>query len=373
MRSVRSLLPITSALLILVIARAHADYVVLKSGERVEGKIEEENDKTVTLQVQISPSISDDRVIQKSDVVKISKTSADDEAYQTVMNLQPGQNSLSSAQYAQILAYLNAFVSKYPKSSHVEEINGTIKTFATEQKRVDEGEVKMRGTWLTKEQVAVQRVQVSGAFAFENMKSQSASGDFVGALDSFVQIEKTYVGASTYPEAIELAKQILARLAPQVETALVNEKINKQGLEKGWKDATPKDRAEMKQSYARDQAQAEAAAAYSEKIGAWPPFRKDSAKCLKALQTKIATEYTRLLGLPLSSLLQSVALSDKAARQVVIGQGAEAKVELKEALTLWPANEAAKRLQDELAQVKVAPATPTPPPPAAAPAKTARP
>jgi len=55
----------------------------------------------------------------------------------------------------------------------------------------------------------------------------------------------------------------------------------------------------------------------------------------------------------------------------VTGGDAEAKAALKTALTLWPANEAAKRLQEELAQIKIAPATPAPPPatptPAAAP------
>jgi hypothetical protein len=373
MRSVRSLLRLTSALSIFLIASAHADYVVLKSGERVEGKIAEETDKTVTVQVQVSPAITDDRVIQKTDIVKISKASADDEAYKAIMNLQPGQNSLSSAQYTQILGYLNAFVTKFPKSPHADEINGTMKTFAVERKRVDEGEIKMRGAWLTKEQVAIQRVQVGGEFAFENMKSQSASGDFVGALDSFIQIEKTYVGASTYPEAIELAKQVIARLSPLVDAAIVNEKIDKQNLEKGWKDGTPKDRAEMKQAYAQSQAQAEAAAAYAAKIGAWPPFRKDSVKCLTALKTKIPTEYTRLLGLPVANFKQSVALSDKAVQQSAAGLEPEAKALVKEALALWPANEAAKRLGEELAQTKVAPATPTPPPPAAAPAKPARP
>jgi len=375
MRPLRYLLPITSALSILI-SSAHADFVTLKSGERVEGKIEEENDKTVTIQVQVTPSISDDRIIQKSEIVKISKTAADEIAYQSLMNLQPGPNSLSSAQYAQIIAYLNAFAAKYPTSSHLEEIKGTSKNFEEEKKHVDAGEVKMNGEWLTRAQAQIQRVQVGGVFAYENMKSQSANGDFVGALDSFVQIEKTYVGARTYPDAIELAKQVIAKLQPQVEKAIVNEKIAKQDLEKGWKDAGPKDRAEMMQSYQRDQTRAEASAKYAEQTGGWPPFAKDSEKCLKALETKIGAEYARLVGLQVASFRQSVELSDQAARQAASGENIEAKAALKEALTLWPANEAAKRLQDELAQVKAtptpAPATPVPAPapktPAAPPA-----
>ena len=373
MRSLRYLLPITSALSILI-ASAHADFVVLKSGERVEGKIESEDDKAVTIQVQISASISDDRVIPKSDIAKISKTAADEVEYLTIMNLQPGSNSLSSAQYTQIITYLNGFVAKYPTSSHAAEIRQTIIGFEAEKKRVSVGEVKMNGEWLSREQVRIQRVQVGGVFAFENMKSQSASGNFVGALDSFVQIEKTYTGARTYPDAIELAKQVIVQLRPLVETAIINEKFAKEALEKGWKDAGAKDRADMKASYDRDQAQAEASAKSAEQSGGWPPFRKDSEKCLKALQTKIGTEYTRLLGLQVGTFRESVELSDQASRQIASGQIPEAKVALKEAATLWPANEAAKRLQEELTLVKVVPATPTPPVPATpTPAATPKP
>jgi hypothetical protein len=371
MQSLRHLLSFTSAFLILV-GSAQADFIILKSGERVEGKIEDENDKSVRIEVQISPSISDDRVIQKADIVKVSKTAPDEEAYQSVMNVQTGANSLAPAQYARVIAYLNAFVAKYPTSSHATEIKQTIKGFEADKKRVDAGEVKMNGEWLDKLQTRIQRVQVEGVFAFENMKGLAASGDFVGALDYFVQIEKVYVGARTYPDAIELAKQVLVELRPLVETAIVNEKISKDALEKGWKDAGPKDRDEMMRNYQREQGQAEAAQKAAEQSGGWPPFVKDSEKCLKALQTKIASEYQRLVGLPVSNFRDSVELSDQAARQAASGENTAAKVAVKEALTLWPANEAAKRIQDELAQVKIAPATPAPAPVPAAAAPTPR-
>jgi hypothetical protein len=371
MRFVRFHLPFALALSILAVS-ARADFVILKSGERVEGKIEEENDKSVTIQVQMG-GVIDDKVIKKSDIARMSKTTADESAYQAIMNLQPGPNSLSSAQYAQIITYLNDFVVKYPGSAHAAEIKDSIKGFAEEKKRVDAGEVKMNGDWLTKEQALIQRVQVGGAFAFENMKRQSASGDFVGALDSFVQIEKTYTGARTYPEAIELAKQVIVKMGPLIDTALVNEQINKTELERGWKNAGAKDRKEMMDAYARDQAQAEATAKYEETKGDWPPFRKDSEKCLKALQTKLGTEHTRLAGLQVANFRHSVELSDQAAQQVTSGQDAEAKVALKDALSLWPANEAAKRLQEELAQVKAAPANPLPPLPTPTPVRAAAP
>jgi hypothetical protein len=77
--------------------------------------------------------------------------------------------------------------------------------------------------------------------------------------------------------------------------------------------------------------------------------------------------------LQVGNFRESVELSDQAARQAASGANPEAKAAVKEALTLWPANEAAKRIQEELALVKIAPPTPAPAPVAATPAPKATP
>ena len=128
MRYARFLLPCAFLLPILVTS-AFGDFVVLKSGERVDGKITDDNEKTVTIQYQASPSITDERTIPKTEVAKISKASPDEEAYVAIMNVLPGPNSLSLAQYAQIIARLKAFVTQYGTSRHAADIQQTINAF----------------------------------------------------------------------------------------------------------------------------------------------------------------------------------------------------------------------------------------------------
>ena len=193
MRYARFVLP-CAVLLPMLAMSAFGDFVLLKSGERVEGKITDENEKTVTIQFQASPSITDEKTFQKSEVAKISKASPDEEAYVAVMNIQPGPNSLSLAQYAQVIARLKAYVTQYKTSRHAADIQQTINAFEAEMKRVRGGEVKINGAWLDKEQTRIQRVQVGGIFTFEAMKSEAAAGDFIAALNSFALIEKSFLG-----------------------------------------------------------------------------------------------------------------------------------------------------------------------------------
>jgi len=347
MRHPRFVLPCLATLSILATS-VFADVIVLKSGERVEGKVLSETDKAVTINVQVTPSIADERVIQKSDITKMTKVSPDEEAYQALMNVQPGPNSLAPAQYAQIIGQLKGFIKTYPTSLHIIDIQGTINGFEAEKKRVQAGEVKLNNEWLNKQQTQIQRIQVGGAFSFEAMKSQAAAGDLVGALNSFVAIEKTYAGARCYPEAVELAKKILPQLSSQVANALVNERIDKAALEKGWKDAAPKDRAEMMASYQRDVAAAEAATTAATTANLWPPLAKISPKSLQALQTKITSETSRLAAIPVTSIRGSVQRSDNAERMAASGDNTEALAAAKDALTMWPVNEAAKRLETTL-------------------------
>ena len=368
MRYARFVLP-CAALLPMLVMSAFGDFLILKAGERVEGKITDDNEKSVTIQFQASPGITDERIIQKTDVAKLSKASPDEEAYVAIMNVQTGQNSLSLAQYAQVIARLKAYVTQYNTSRHAIDIQQAVNGFEAEKKRVQGGEVKINGAWLDKEQTRIQRVQVGGVFAFEAMKSEAASGDFIAALNSFGQIEKLFPGARVYPDAVDLAKQVLANFKPLVENAIANEKISKANLENGWSKAGPKDKAEMMEAYKRDQAREEAASALAVSAGQWPPFAKDNPKCLKTLETKIDSEQKRLSVLPVASFRDSVERSDNAERLVASGQPADALAALKDALVSWPANEAAIRLQKDIGQIKA----PPPPVPVSTPAAKATP
>ena len=54
--------------LALITSTALADIVVLKTGEKVEGKVISETDQQVTMEVKISAGVTDERIIPRAQV-----------------------------------------------------------------------------------------------------------------------------------------------------------------------------------------------------------------------------------------------------------------------------------------------------------------
>jgi len=359
-------------------AVALGDTVTLKDGERIEGKITSETANDLTLEIQVSAGITDQRLLKKADVVKIDRIAPDETAYRTVMHLLPGKSSLSPAQYEGVVKALQGFTAQYPQSQHVSAVQRAILAFETDRKRVDAGEVKLEGTWLTKQEAQRQRVQIGGLQAFNAMKSANAAGDAIGALNAFAVLEKNFPGTKVIPEAIALARQILAALKPTAERALENSKISKIEREKGFADAGPADRVEMMAAFQRDQAKADAALASATTSGLWPPFYVSSEKCLAAIIAKVTPEAGRLETLPVAAMRESIQLAEKAGTEFANKELAAATETLKEVTKLWPANEMGIRLQAQVTEAKNPPkveiaTTPAPATPGTAKAGVATP
>lgn len=338
----------------LLTSTAFADVVVLKSGEKVEGKIVRESDQQVVMEVKVSAGITDERVIPKADVDRIDKVAPETEAYRAIITIQTANNSMASAQYDQPIRTLQAYLKQFPNSVHTEDAQKTLKEFLAEKQRVDAGEVKIHGQWLSKEEVEKEKVQIGGTITFEYMKAQSAAGDNIGALNTFVSLEKNYPGAATMPEAIELAKQLIAAIKPAVERAIPEQKILKANKEKGFLNGGPVERAEMIKAYKAEMDVAEANSAAAEKAGLWPPFIVTNEKCLKTLQGRVDKEATRLSTQPVDAMKKSVELANAAKKSIADKDFSAVADTLKEATTLWPKNELALRLTKVVADQKAA-------------------
>jgi hypothetical protein len=120
----------------------------------------------------------------------------------------------------------------------------------------------------------------------------------------------------------------------------------------------------------RELASTEATIAAVERAGGkWFPLQPANARSLTALAARVTAETTRLNGLPVEKMQDSIKASETAASALKFGNLDGAEKALKDATTAWPTNELAKRLQDKLTDAKKAlpvpksgAATPTPAP-----------
>lgn len=347
------LLWLTLFLCMATCAATLGDTIILKSGEKVEGKVIKETATEVTILVKVTASITDERVVPKGDVVKVEKEALDLVAWQTLRNTKPGTGSLPAASYGPIVANLQAFVDQYGQSTHAAEAKELLAAFTEEKRRVDGGEVKIQDRWLAKEEAQKERYQINGQLILAYLQDQARKGDVVGALNSFDQLEKTYPGARAFPDAVDTVKQILPSLAANAGRSLATLQGRMKERELMLSQTGEAQRTGMQAAFERDDLQTDAAFEAAGRGGqTWPPMVPQSAKSLEALAAKAREEQQRLAALPVADMRRSIQMTEKAKTLFASKDFEGAEKELTEAVNKWNANEVATRLQPELAAAR---------------------
>ena len=332
-----------------------ADTVILKSGEKIEGKLLNETDTELTLSVQITPTIKDERVIKKSDVEKIDKVMPDEIAWAPLAALTPGPDSLEKNDCERVITALGYFLSSFPTSPHAKQAKERLELFQVDQKRIERGEVRMDGTWLGKEKVEEARIQIAGHILFNRMKTHATAGRSIEAMLVFDQLEKTFSGSASYPDAISLARKILVGLKPVVEQQQARLKRKIEDDKVRMKTAQGAEKVQLEALLKREQTMTDATVSAVEKSGAkWLPLQPANERSLTATMTRLNSETTRLNALPIEKMEQSFKSADEASVALAAGNLADAEKALNEATSAWSKNEIADRLKKKLTEPKTA-------------------
>lgn len=337
------------------------DIVVLKSGEKIDGKILSETSAELKIEVK-SGGIVDERTVAKSDVAKVEKASADAVAWQPLKNLQPGANSLPAGQYDRAIGPLRNFATQFPQSPNAADAQKALAAFEEEKKRVDAGELKLNGKWISKEEVQTERYQINGLVALNYLREQQARGDVIGALNTFDVIERDYPGARAYPDAVEAVLRILPVVKAQAAARVAQWPSEKEAQDKAIEAALEPSKSEMKAAGERERAANEKLIDAARKQGAnWPPYLPKSEEAMRAIADRANNEQARLSGFDLAKFRQSIQLAEKARQALAAKDLPAAEESLNQAQGLWDANELVKRASTELAAAKLAATTPPPP------------
>ena len=332
-----------------LVAGVFADTITLNSGEKLTGRITSKTDTEITMSVQISAGISDERIIKKTDILKMEEDTPDALAWAKLKDIKLGKSSFPASSYDAAITSLKAFVTQYPKSAFAADAQKAADVFTDEKERVESGEVKLDNKWLSKEEAERERYQIAGLVALNYMRDRRASGDLIGALNTFDAIERNYPGSRSYPDAVELARQIVQIAQSQVTTGMQNFEAQKAEREKGLKISSPQQKAEILAAIKRDQDAAEAALAAATRQGLkWPPLFLNNDKSLHTINTKLSAEANRLASVPVAAMRTSIQAAEKARQALNKKEFDVAEEALKQASESWKVNELVVRLRPEL-------------------------
>ena len=341
----------------------HADTVVLKTGESLEGKILQQSADSVTIEYKISSSITDQKVIPTADIAKIDKIQPDEVAFTAIQAYKVDPEwSMQPENYDRMSQALNEFLIQYPNSAHAADVKKNLTEITTEQARVQSGELKMFGNWLSKEQASKQQAQVQAQVVFSNMRDQAMRGDYIGALNLFEMMKSSCKTALIFPAAVQLAGVTIQNLERQVAAAKIENARDEANWTKTIAMTSEPKKSQLLAGRAQNAARAEATLAAATKSGAkWLPIIAHSPKSLEAVERTIASEKSSLASIPVAKMRESIDRANKAADAVAAKDIASAEAYLKEAQTLWPTNGALDLVKAEIADQKAA-SKPTPSP-----------
>ena len=359
MRTLWFILPIS----LFCAVQLRADSVTLKTGEKITGTIKDETPAEIVIDVPVSASITDERVIQKTDIAKVDKVQPDEIAYKELAAIQPSAElSYTPQRYSEILGSLEAFQKNFPTSSYLPEIKKLEETFQDEKKRVDAGGVKYRGEWLSKEEAARRSIQIGALQVYDTMQEQATTGDLVGAMQTFATIERNYSTTRSYPSAVALARQVLLRLQQDLAVRAQEVKADQEQIKKTIAFTSEPEKSNLIASAKAEQDRANAVIAASIQSGAkWVPLIPRSQVSIDTLQKVAAGEYQRLSSVTVGTMTQSLEKVD-AARAAMDGKDFDgATTLLAQATELWPQDESARYWTTRLKE-KMASPTPKPSP-----------
>ncbi len=339
-----------------------ADSVTLKSGEQLTGKIITETPQDVTIDVRVSEGVMDERTIQKSDIASMQKTPEDEIAFQSLRNLQVPQNEFTLTALDGQIGSLQNFVNTFPRSSHLAEAKANLDQFKADASRLEGGEIKLFGKWLSKREAYRNRYEIEAAQLYAEMEAQIANRDLVGSLNTYMLMEKSHPGARVYPDAIDRAKQVIATLIPEITRLLAKWNHDEDERIAGLQLVREPEKSHLISAAKEEKLRYDTIVKAAKTAGIkWVPLLPRSDASLNALQDTAGAEEQRLASLPSDAMHQSIAELDKAAKAIANKDLEVAEESAKEANSLWINNHALTELNERLNALRIA-LRPTPSP-----------
>ncbi|MDA8633602.1 hypothetical protein N9L71_07565 [Verrucomicrobiales bacterium] len=222
MRSTKTKLLVTLASIAAFgIFSAQSDQIKMKDGTTHEGRITLETDDIVKIEVSISASIKETKLLSRKDILNITKDDPADLEFNRLQGLIPTGSLMSADAYKSLIETgPNAFLTKYPDSSHVEPVKKIKATLEEELDKVERGFIKVYEDWVSPQEEAQFPELVRSRIGLLRMQRIAKGGNhnsIIGAMREFENIEENYYGTPAFPRAVELAKQLLPNLGAQLQ------------------------------------------------------------------------------------------------------------------------------------------------------------
>lgn len=234
--------PLLAASCLLLSHAAPADTIVLKNGEKLNGQILREVDGNYVVEVRVSASIKDEKIIPRADVARIEKEKEDEKAFRGIAELVPAPDLLSLENYVARIEKLEAFLKDYPDSVRAKQVKEMLDTLGAEHDLVSAGGFKLGEELVTGEDYIADALAHDSRIAEKKIRDAVGRGDFLAALRMHDEYEVSFGQSERSAGLAALMVQVMGAYQSKVTESLASLESRHQEREEGLKRMSPEDR-----------------------------------------------------------------------------------------------------------------------------------
>ena len=239
-----NLLPLISIFTVLVASPevAFGDTVFLKDGTKVEGQVIRENEDAYTLEVQVTKTIKDERIIAKKDVKRVDRASPDTIAFEELEKLIPAPDLLTESEYESRIAEIRAFQVEFPESGKLEAAGEMLEALGEELSIVAQGGIKLGGKLITSEDYQANAYEYDALVKAAHLDEAMRERNFIEAIREFASYDETFKFAQGREELANKMIPVLRAYQSRLEESLAEYAARIEDREKGLAQMAPEDR-----------------------------------------------------------------------------------------------------------------------------------
>ncbi len=341
-------------LIALPLSALFADAVKLKSGEIVEGKILQSDASGITIEVQFSPTITDERHLDRAEIAGSVVVSPDEVAFVAIRDLRPPDTALTPAVYDDFIAKkLRPFLRQYPTSARATDINAKIKKLDADIARLKAGDVKVAGIWYDPAAYAASKYQIDAAGLLDVMKQLVDAKNYAFALNAFDRLQTAFPASLAYADAVPLAEKNLPKLEQQLTFTVGNLPQTLAQRQAAIDRTPPEQRAPIQAAVDAENARATALADAAQRNGqhffAILPYDE---KGLKTMQENCVQFTQQLATVDKAKLALAAKLIRRATDELDAHHADAAAATIAQLKTTWTEYEGLGRLEERLKTVE---------------------
>jgi hypothetical protein len=213
-----------------------ADTFILKDGTKLEGSVLREDATSYVVEVMVTKSIKDERVIAKADVVKVEREQADLTAFEAIKELAPAPDLLTSGDYAKRIAAVEKFLADHRGSSKTKEARTILDTLKTEANEVLAGGFKLNGKIIPALEYKANAYDIDARIQGVKIRAMLKESQTLSALRAFAEFDRDFHNTTAYgslvPEILQVIKTYLAETNQSLATFDARTKERNVGLER---------------------------------------------------------------------------------------------------------------------------------------------